>query len=82
MYIGGVGTNPGNLPCTTCVRPGCKRYTVGGKSGGVILNKNISKIHRILSVLFDVGDVRDTLYECNMFSTIDVGDIRDTVLFL
>ena len=30
MYIGGVGINPGNLPCTTCVRPGCKRYTVGG----------------------------------------------------
>ena len=31
MYICGVGANPGNLPCTTCVRPGCKRYTVGGK---------------------------------------------------
>ena len=34
MYISGVGTNPGNLPCTTCVRPGCKRYTVGGIQGG------------------------------------------------
>ena len=34
MYICGVGANPGNLPCTTCVRPGCKRYTVGGKWGG------------------------------------------------
>ena len=34
MYISGVGANPGNLPCTTCVRPGCKRYTVGGKPGG------------------------------------------------
>ena len=32
--ICGVGTNPGNLPCTTCVRPGCKRYMVGGKWGG------------------------------------------------
>ena len=30
LYIAGVGLNPGNLPCTTCVRPGCKRYTVGG----------------------------------------------------
>ena len=40
LYTGGVGANPGNLPCTTCVRPGCKRYTVGGKwGGGVILNK-------------------------------------------
>ena len=39
LYIGGVGINPGNLPCTTCVRPGFKRYTVGGKWGGVILNK-------------------------------------------
>ena len=38
MYICGVGINPGNLLCTTCVRPGCKRYMVGGK-WGVILNK-------------------------------------------
>ena len=30
LYIVGVGINPGNLPCTTCVRPGCKRYMVGG----------------------------------------------------
>ena len=22
LYTGGVGANPGNLPCTTCVRPG------------------------------------------------------------
>ena len=34
LYTDGVGANPGNLPCTTCVRPGCKRYTVGGKRGG------------------------------------------------
>ena len=32
--IAGVGVNPGNLLCTTCVRPGCKRYTVGGIWGG------------------------------------------------
>ena len=30
MYISGVGTNPGNLLCATCVRPDCKRYMVGG----------------------------------------------------
>ena len=80
MYIGGVGTNPGNLPCTTCVRPGCKRYTVGGKSGGgVILNKNINKINRILSVLFHVGDVGDTLYEFNQLNSTHVGDVGDVL---
>ena len=47
--------------------------------GGVILNKNIKTIHQILYVLFHVGDVRDTMYECNAFNTIYV---RDTVLFL
>ena len=82
MYLGGVGTNLGFLPCTTCVRPGCKRYTVGGKLGGVILNKNINKINRILSVLFHVRDVGDTLYEFNVFNAIYVRDIGDTVLFL
>ena len=29
----GVVINPGSRPCTTCVRPGCKRYTVGGYGG-------------------------------------------------
>ena len=53
-----------------------------GKSGGVILNKNIKTIHQILYVLFHVGDVRDTLYECNAFNTIYVRDVGDTVLFL
>ena len=76
MYIGGVGANPGNLPCTTCVRPGCKRYTVGGKSGGVILNKNIKTIHRILYVLFHVGD---TLYEFNRLNSTHVGDVGDVL---
>ena len=80
MYIGGVGANPGNLPCTTCVRPGCKRYTVSGKLGrGVILNKNINKINRILSVLFHVRDVRDTLYEFNRLNSTHVRDIRDVL---
>ena len=80
MYIGRVGGNPGNLPCTTCVRPGCKRYMVGGKSGGgVILNKNINKINRILSVLFHVGDVGDTLYEFNRLKSTHVGDVRDVL---
>ena len=51
----------------------------GWEIGGVILNKNINKINRILSVLFHVGD---TLYEFNAFNTIYVGDVGDTVLFL
>ena len=50
--------------------------------GGVILNKNINKINRMLSVLFHVGDVGDTLYEFNAFNTIYVRDVGDTVLFL
>ena len=54
----------------------------GWEIGGVILNKNINKINRILSVLFHVGDVGDTLYEFNAFNTIYVGDVGDTVLFL
>ena len=54
----------------------------GWEIRGVILNKNINKINRILSVLFHVGDVRDTLYEFNAFNTIYVGDVGDTVLFL
>ena len=41
------GINPVNLPCTTCVRPGCKRYTVGGKPGDDFKIKNINKIHWI-----------------------------------
>ena len=53
-----------------------------GNGGGVILNKNIKTIHRILYVLFHVGDVGDTLYEFNAFNTIYVGDVGDTVLFL
>ena len=54
----------------------------GWEIGGVILNKNINKINRILSVLFHVGDVGDTLYEFNAFNTIYVRDVGDTVLFL
>ena len=33
-YIAGVGVNQASRPCITCVRPGCKRYTVGGIQGG------------------------------------------------
>ena len=36
LYIAGVGVNPGNLLCTTCVRPGCKRYMVVGKRGVIL----------------------------------------------
>ena len=47
--------------------------------GGVILNKNINKINRILSVLFHVGDVRDTLYEFNQLNSTHVGDVGDVL---
>ena len=43
---------------------------MGNRGGGVILNKNINKINRILSVLFHVGDVRDTLYEFNRLNVM------------
>ena len=47
--------------------------------GGVILNKNINKINRILSVLFHVGDVGDTLYEFNRLNSTHVGDVGDVL---
>ena len=60
--IAGVGVNWGNLLCTTCVRPGCKRYTVGGIWGGGNLEiKNIQNKF-IFFVLFHVKDVEDTVY--------------------
>ena len=62
LYIAGVGVNPGNLLCTTCVRPGCKRYTVGGIRGGDLEIKNIQNKF-IFFVLFHVEDVEDTVYE-------------------
>ena len=58
-----MGVNPGNLLCTTCVRPGCKRYTVGGIWGGDLEIKNIQNKF-ILFVLFDV---EDTVYEMSCF---------------
>ena len=57
----GVGVNPGNLLCTTCVRPGCKRYTVGGIRGDDLEIKNIQNKF-IFFVLFHVKDVKDTVY--------------------
>ena len=50
-----------------------------GNQGGVILNKNINKINRILSVLFHVRDVGDTLYEFNRLNSTHVGDIGDVL---
>ena len=71
MYIGGMGAT------------WLQKVHGGWKiQGGVILNKNIKTIHRILYVLFHVRDVGNTLYECNAFNTIYVRDIGDTVLFL
>ena len=61
-----MGVNPGNLLCTTCVRPGCKRYTVGGIWGGDLEIKNIQNKF-ILFVLFHVEDVKDTVYEMSCF---------------
>ena len=56
-----MGVNPGNLLCTTCVRPGCKRYTVGGILGVDLEIKNIQNKF-IFFVLFHVEDVKDTVY--------------------
>ena len=57
-----MGVNPGNLLCTTCVRPGCKRYTVGGiRGGGDLEIKNIQNKF-IFFVLFHDKDVEDTVY--------------------
>ena len=39
-----MGINPGNFPCTTCLRPGCKRYMVGRKLGGGVILKQIKYI--------------------------------------
>ena len=47
--------------------------------GGVILNKNIKTIHRILSVLFHVRDVGDTLYKFNRLNSTHVGDVGDVL---
>ena len=51
----------------------------GWEIGGVILNKNIKTIHQILSVLFHVGDVRDTLYKFNRLNSMHVGDVGDVL---
>ena len=52
-----MGVNPGNLLCSTCVRPGCKRYTVGGIRGDDLEIKNIQNKF-IFFVLFHVKDDR------------------------
>ena len=77
LYIAGVGVNPGILPCTTGVRPGCKRYMVGGKQGGWPLNKISTKINWIWFVLFHVEEVEDTLYKCTVLNGMHVRDIKD-----
>ena len=43
------------------IRPGCKRYTVGGLWGGDLEIKNIQNKF-IFFVLFHVEDVKDTVY--------------------
>ena len=45
----------------TCVRPGLKRYTVGGDTGGDFENKNIQSKF-IFFVLFHVKDIEDKVY--------------------
>ena len=58
---------------------GLQKVHGGWEIRGVILNKNIKTIHRILYVLFHVEDVRDTLYEFNRLNSTHVGDIRDVL---
>ena len=67
LYTGGVGTNPGNLPCTTRVRPGCKRYTVGGKWGGEILNKK----HKLKYIGFDLFYFMSEMSEIHCTNVMD-----------
>ena len=43
------------------IRPGCKRYTVGGIWGGDLEIKNIQNKF-IFFVLFHVKDIEDTVY--------------------
>ena len=43
------------------IRPGCKRYTVGGIQGGDLEIKNIQNKF-IFFVLFHVKDIEDTVY--------------------
>ena len=62
-----MGVNPGNLLCTTCVRPGYKRYTVGGIRGGGDLEIKDMQNKFIFLVLFHVEDVEDTVYEMSCF---------------
>ena len=61
----------------------CKTWLQKVHSGweirGVILNKNIKTIHRILYVLFHVGDVGDTLYEFNRLNSTHVRDVGDVL---
>ena len=52
---------------------------MGGKPGGNFKIKSINKIHWILSVLFHVRDIGDTLYECNGLNSMHVGDVRDVL---
>ena len=56
-----MGINPGKQTVYH-IRPGCKRYTVGGIWGGSDLEiKNIQNKF-IFFVLFHVEDIEDTVY--------------------
>ena len=60
VFLDGVGINPGKQTVYH-IRPGCKRYMVGGIWGGDLEIKNIQNKF-IFFVLFHVEDVEDTVY--------------------
>ena len=77
LYIAGVGVNPGNLLCTTCVRPGCKRHTVGGIWGGGDFEIKIYKINSF-SLFYFMSKMSKIQYmECNALNSMHVKDVED-----
>ena len=76
LYIAGVGVNPGNLLCKTCVRPGCKRYTVGGIRGGDLEIKNIQI--NSFSLFYFMSKMSKIQYmKCNALNGMHVEDVED-----
>ena len=81
LYIAGVGVNPGNLPCTTCVRPGCKRYTVCGIQGGDFEIK-IYKINSFSLFYFMSKMLKIHCMEYNQLNGTYVADVEDLLKYM
>ena len=76
-----MGVNPGNLPCTTCVRPGCKRYMVSGIRGGDFEIK-IYKINSFSLFYFMSKMSKIHCMECNQLNSMHVRDIEDVLKYM